>query len=116
MDRWTLHVRIADQDFAGLIEQSYHRVRVLELTVKLCVFEEHLFRSEKGRRDGVVRMLQMFLLLIRGQESPAQKTGRELVASFIVHLQLLDESLELIRGPMNIAQGLDRLIRTLLFV
>ena len=80
-----MHVRVTNQDFARLIEQCYHRVRVLELTVKLCVFEEHLFRSEKGWRDGVVRMLQMFLLLVRGEEAPAQKAGRELVARLIVH-------------------------------
>ena len=61
-------------------------------------------------------MLQVFLLLIRCEEAPAEETSGVFVRRLIVHFKLLDEGLEFSRLSMDIPKSLYQLIWMLTFV
>lgn len=70
----------------------------------LSMFYVHLFRSEETRRNCVVCMLKVLLLLVGCQEGPAEQTRRLFVGGLVVVLDVSDKLLELLRLTMYVAK------------
>ena len=66
------NIRISNQNLSLFTQQSHHLLRVLKLVVHLRVLEVHLLSAKETGRNGVVCVLEVFLLLIGGEKSPTK--------------------------------------------
>ena len=66
------NIWISDQNLCLFTQQSHHLLRVLKLVVHLCMLEVHLLSTEETGRNCVVRVLEVFLLLIGGEKGPTK--------------------------------------------
>ena len=86
-----MHVRVTDEDLTTFVEKRDHSVAFSHLDVQLRMLQEQLLIAKKGRRDRVVSMLEMLLLLIGGEKAPTQQACRLFGVSLVVLLDLLNE-------------------------
>ena len=68
------------------------------------MLQEHFFRPKEARRNCVVRMLGVSLLLGGREERPTEETRAQFVGGVVVKLQFVCELVELGALPMYVAQ------------